>query len=277
MSDEDRKRRIVITGAAGRVGVVLRAHFDSLAGYELVLLDHESRGDPAIRQAELSRYDPEWAELFAGADAVLHLAGNPGRIWTPWPELLADNVEATLNVFRAAVRHGVRRVIYASSLQTMEGYRYDTEPIVTTAPPRVVSPYGVTKLMSETIARHFADAHDISSICLRLGSPQSESRPPRPNWPAWRHSKCVSEEAMCQAFERAILVEDVHFAALLLVSDNESMRWDLSETRRVLGYTPTGGAPAPSPPLSVRIRSAFGKVQRRLFDPIWQHYMKPRD
>lgn len=271
MGSQDPKRRIVITGAAGRVGTLLRTHLGRSAGYELVLVDRENRGEAAIRPDDLSRYAPEWIELFASADAVLHLAGDP-RPWAPWPPLADNNVEATLNVFRAAAKHKVRRVVYASTLQTMEGYRYSCGPIAADAPPRPVSLYAASKLVGETIARNFAEEHMLSAICLRLGAVQTERAPPGGDSTAWSRSKWLSAEDLCQAFEKAILAEGVRFAILPVTSDNEAMPWDLSETRRILGYAPAKGTASQSPRLLMKIRSTLGWLHRRFLDPAWRHY-----
>lgn len=265
------ERRIAITGAAGRIGSQLRNHLGGALGYELVLIDRESGGDAEIFPADLAQYTPEWSELFSGVDSVLHLAGD-ARPRAPWSSVADNNVEATFNVFRAAAEQGVRRVIYASTLMSMEGYRFGRGPIAFDALPRPVSFYAASKLMGEAIARQFAQERGISVICLRFGAVQSRDAPPGRDWTDWTHSKWLSAEDLCQAVEKAILAENVSFAILPLASDNPGMRWDLSETRRVLGYSPTKSTPLPGPPLHIKIRSLLGLVHKRFFDPTWRYY-----
>lgn len=263
---------MVITGAAGRLGKSLTGHLGQNPEYSLVLIDRESRGDPNIRSADLSEFSSDWANLFDGADAVVHLAGNPGRAKTPWAQLNSDNIEITINVFRAAEQYAVRRVVYASTLQIMEGYRFGNGPIAAGAPPRPVVPYAASKLAAESVARYFAEARNVSAICLRIGSVPASGVVPDKEWPAWRLGKWLTEGDLCQAFEKAILAEDIGFAALPLVSKNPDMRWDLTETTRVLGYSPSEMAFRATPTLLNQIRSRIGMLHKRYFDAAWRFY-----
>lgn len=271
MVSRDRKRRIVITGAAGRVGSMLIAHFHARNGFEMVLIDRDPGGNDAIHKAELRRYDPVWTELFSKADAVVHLAGEASPA-APWALQAADNLEPSLNVFRAAAEKGVRRVVYASSLQSMLGYRYTSQPIVADAQPRPISFYGAAKLFCEMMARRFTEDGKFSAICLRLGGVEIGNEPPGPKMSVWARGKWLAEQDLCQAFEKAILAEDVRFAILPVVSDNHAMPWDLSETRRTIGYAPTEGCARHSSAISTRIRAVLGRAYRRYIDPRWRDY-----
>ena len=272
MTNGERRRRVVITGASGRLGRLLQAHLGRANRYDLVLLDRAAGTEPGVHGADLSRYSTDWGALFEGADAVVHLAGDPGRAATPWPQLIADNVEATHNVYHAAALNAVPRVVYASTLQTMEGHRFGDGPIAADAPARPVVPYAATKLIGESVAKYFSEAHGVSTLCLRIGSVPSSPAETGEDWTAWRHSKWLSAGDLCDAFEKAIVAADVRFAALTLVSDNPGMRWDLSETRRVLGYDPSSGTPSPSPGKLAGIRSTLGMLHKRFFDPAWRQY-----
>ena len=265
------KSRIVITGAAGRVGLKLIAHFAAIESFELVLIDRDSRGNDAIHEADLRRYDPAWTELFSKTDAVVHLAGE-AHPDAPWASQAADNLEPSLNVFRAATENGVRRVVYASSLQTMLGYRYASQPIAADAQPRPVSFYGAAKLFCEAMARRFAEDGKFSAICLRLGGVETGNEPPARKMSVHARGIWLATSDLCQAFEKAILAEDVRFAVLPVASDNFAMPWDLSETRRTIGYAPTEGYAKHASAVTTKIKSALGWAYRRYIDPRWRNY-----
>lgn len=275
MSSKSLKQRVLITGAAGRLGRVLQAHFADSAGcYEFVLIDRDQVGPGSSIRVDLARFTPDWSDAFAKTDAVIHLAGNPGRQWTPWPQLAVDNIDVTVNVVRAMVRAGVKRLIFASTLQIMDGYRFDHGPIACDAPPRPISAYAETKLVCESLLRAFSDEFGLSVVCLRIGSVPGHGASPAANWTAWRLSKWLDPGDFCQAVELALCMPDVGFVALPIVSDNPGMRWDLSETRRVLGYAPSRAATPPSPTLFVKICSAIGKAHKRIFVRTWRHYLR---
>lgn len=250
---------------------MLIAHFSPRPDFELVLIDRDPGGNDAIHQADLGRYDPAWTELFSKADAVVHLAGE-AHPDAPWGPQMADNLEPSLNVFRAAAEFGVRRVVYASSLQTMMGYRYTCQPIAADAQPRPVSFYGAAKLFCEAMARRYSEDGKFSAICFRIGGVQTGNEPPGPKMSAWNRAKWLAAKDLCQAFEKAILAEDVGFAILPLVSDNHAMPWDLSATRETIGYAPTEGYPRHSAAISTTIRALLGWVYRRYVDPRWRDY-----
>lgn len=271
VSSLDLKRRIVLTGAAGSVGAILRTHFSSSPHYDPVLTDREDHGEAGVYPADLSRCEPGWVEQFAGADTVIHLAAD-SQPCAPWQSVAENNIEVTFNVFQAAVQQKVRRVIFASSLKAMDGYRFSHGPITANAPPRPTSFYATSKLFGERLGRFYSEEFGLSVICLRIGYVKAGQLPGDRNGNTWQHSKWLSTEDLCQAVEKAIAVEDVSFAVLPLVSDNAAMRWDLSETCRVLGYEPTKFSELPSPTMLYRIRSMLGMLHKRFLDPAWRYY-----
>ena len=265
--------RIAITGAGGRLGSIIRTHLAGMDEHELVLLDRDDRGDPAIEVVDLAGDDTTWTKRLAGVDIVLHLAGDP-RVDGLWRDYATDNVDATLNLFRAAAERKVKRVIYTSSLRTMEGYRYGAKPIAADWPPRPVTFYAISKLAGEAIGRGFSKSHGMSVICLRLGLAQAGTPPPGRRTTPWIRARWLSEKDFCQAIDKAIAVEGLAFAILPVVSDNETKIWDLSETRSKLGYEPEKGTTVEPPSLVTKARAALGWLFRRYVDPRWKGYWR---
>ncbi|MGH7571310.1 MAG: NAD-dependent epimerase/dehydratase family protein [Gemmatimonadota bacterium] len=244
----------MITGAAGTLGSVIRSHLEARGEYDLVLLDRDPKGDPEILQADLAVWKDDWTSLLRGAHAVLHLAA---AAWAelPWAELDRDNVDVTLQVFEAAARGGVRRVVFASSNHVMEGYYDRGVPITPDLPPAPISPYGASKAAGERIARVYAERGGLSAVCLRIG--MARDGPPPPTARLALQQRWLGYGDLCHGFERAIEAEGVRFAILNLVSDNRDSPWDLTETRRVLAYEPAEGCVPRHPP-------AWAGITRRL-------------
>jgi NAD+ dependent glucose-6-phosphate dehydrogenase len=236
-------KTILITGATGNIGSKLRRHFSDTTRYRLRLLCSNPERDPAVTTADLSTYDDAWARHFADVDTVIHLAGDPNPR-SSWASIQQHNIDLTMNVFQAARRNGAKRLVFASSNWVMAGYRFGTERLTTDLPPWPINPYGYSKLFGERVGRSFAEQHNLSVIAFRIGWCQREhgNRPgPHMAMGSWGQLMWLSDRDLCQAMERAVLVEEVPFAVLNLMSNNPGMRWDIDETRRVVGYAPQDG------------------------------------
>jgi uronate dehydrogenase len=229
--------RILITGAAGFVGrrlaPYLRPHHD------LVLADLHPPDEPGWVAMDITRLaDVERA--CRGVDAVVHLAvasGLEGDIEDEaFNHLRFDvNVKGTRNVFEAAVRCGVRRVVHTSSIMVVWGYG-PGEPVGPDAEPRPVGTYALTKHLAEVIARDYHQRHDLPAICLRIAKPVDledaaiRAQPIRPQW--------IAFPDLCRAYQLALEVPFDGFEILHLVGESSRRRWDLSRAETVLGYRP---------------------------------------
>lgn len=226
---------LLITGAAGNFGRKLTAHF-RLKGIEPILLD--AVAGAAIEVADLSRWG-DWSERFAGVDCVIHLAADR-RVEAPWASVIPNNIDATLNVFEAASRHGVRRVVFASSVWVMRGSADAPASVSEDLTPMPVNAYGASKVAGERVGRFFSETRSLSVICLRSGAalPGPDNRPGKfLGSVAWEQRIWLSDRDLCRAFELAVEAPDtIRFEIFNLVSDNEGMRWDMSKAERLLGF-----------------------------------------
>src|SRR3954447_1362346 len=144
-----RRRRVLVTGAAGNIGSYFAEQ--SHTRYDLRLMVRGDQKPPDVEKirgfgevviAELSDL-PRLKQLCAGIDTVVHLAANPSASAT-WDSLLPDNIVGTYHVFTAAKSAGVQRVIYASSIHAISGYPADVQ-VKSTDPVNPGDLYGVTK------------------------------------------------------------------------------------------------------------------------------------
>lgn len=222
--------RILITGAAGNIGRTLR---DGLRGrYAALRLSDIAPMDPARPGEEIARADltnlAEVEAVMHGVDCVVHLGGI--SLEDTWEKVLPNNVAGTWNVFEAARRHGVRRVVYASSHHAVGFYRR-ARFIDRTVTPRPDGPYGVSKVFGEAVGRLFADKHGMSVACLRIGA--FRDRPEdRRQLHVW-----LSPRDAVQLVGRCIDAPDYHFIVVYGVSNNVRNRY-LNTGLEFLGYRP---------------------------------------
>lgn len=227
---------VVITGAAGNLGRKLCSYLRERGGYDLRLIDMDPRGDAEVVQADLSRYDESWTRMLDGADIVVHMAGQ-GLVTSRWDALVGPNVDALLNVFLAAARHRVSKIVLASSMWAVAVRWRDRPPIAAQEPDPGSNAYGATKLFAERVARAFAATHGIDTIALRVGAchagPNPSDRTTPPESDLW-----LSNRDMCRGFEAAMQSKVHGFAVLNLTSANAGQHWSLAEARDLIGYVP---------------------------------------
>jgi uronate dehydrogenase len=239
--------RIVITGAAGNLGRKLVDHWRATTCHDLVLLDRI--GGDGIVGADISGYASEWAGYFAGADAVIHLAGQISPA-SRWEEVHAANIVGTANVLCASREAKVRRVVFASTNQVMGGYRFRTERIYSESPPLPLNPYAVSKLIGEELGRAFAADTGSAFSAFRIGNIWPGENLPGPDLGigSWGQEMWLSNRDFLQAMDCAVVAESAGFGIFNLVSANPGMRWDIEPARRLLGYAPQdGNAPVFTP------------------------------
>lgn len=164
-----RYRRILVTGAAGRVGTELRRGLAPLAG-SLRLADRVAVSDlQPNEEAQVFDLADDAATMAAceGCDAIVHLGAAAGEL--PWQDILDSSIRGTYHIYEGARRHGVGRVIYASSNHAVGFHPLDAH-IGTADPVRPDSLYGVSKCFGEALSRLYWDKFGIESVCLRIFS-----------------------------------------------------------------------------------------------------------
>ncbi len=222
--------RILITGAAGNIGKTLREGFRGR--YKVVRLSDIAPMEPArsgeeVVPADLSDFSAVDVAM-AGVDAVVHLGGI--SVEDSWERILPASIVGTWNIFEAARRHGVRRVVYASSHHAV-GYYRRGRTIDRNVQPRPDGPYGVSKVFGEAVARMFADKHGMTVACLRIGGflPRPKDLRTLRIW--------LSPRDCIQLVGRCIDAADYHFIVVYGVSNNERGRY-LNTGLEFLGYRP---------------------------------------
>jgi NAD+ dependent glucose-6-phosphate dehydrogenase len=242
---------VLITGARGNLGNKLRRHLEGRFG--LILVDRDRRGDSFVHPIDLSRWTESLAALCQEADVLVHLAAD-ATATQRWPELIAPNIDATLNIFNAAVAGSVSRIIYASSNHVMGGYKDDPEPrlLTTELEPRPGTEYqvdnerresrayGATKLFGERVGKTFAETFRRTVIAVRIGwvrpgGNRAEDIPAERE--AWFRDMWLSDRDYCQLMECCIQAAvPTGFHIINGMSANAGMRWDLSSARELVGY-----------------------------------------
>jgi uronate dehydrogenase len=228
--------RVSMTGAAGNIGRTLRQHLKGR--YALLRLTDVVQQEPPGPGEEVATVDiRDRAALersLQGIDCVIHLAGIPEE--DSWDKILPVNIEGCYNLFEAARRQGVRRVVFASSNHAV-GFHRREKFIDTDVAARPDGRYGVSKVFGEAVGRLYADKYALSVACMRIGSFRPSDRPSES-----RHLLTwISHRDMAQLAMRCVEHPGYHFVAVYGVSNNLRNRWD-NTPAKFLGYRPQDDA-----------------------------------
>lgn len=166
--------KLIVTGGAGFIGSHLTDYLIE-NGHQVIVVDNLMLGKKEFinKKAEFKKVDirneKKLEKIFKGVEAVFHLAADP-RL----PVSIEDpgstheiNVTGTLNILNVARKVGVKKVIFSSSCAV---YGDQPLPIVETAIPNPLSPYGLHKLMGEQYCHLFYELYGLQSVCLRYAN-----------------------------------------------------------------------------------------------------------
>jgi uronate dehydrogenase len=158
--------RILLTGASGSLGSHLRRWFAE-RGRDVLATDIRPAEDGSqIALADLSDLSAVERLMAEDISAVVHMGARPTE--DRWQVILDANIAATYNVFEAARRVGVRRVIYASSYHAVGMYPAAELPLAADAEFRPDSLYGLSKMFGEGLARLYFDKFGIECLAIRI-------------------------------------------------------------------------------------------------------------
>jgi uronate dehydrogenase len=226
---------ILITGAAGRIGSMLRPRL-AAPDRRLRLLDTVALvpgpGEEAVT-VSVTDLDAVTAAC-EGADAVIHLAGIPGE--APWRQILEVNIDGTYTVFEAARRAGVGRVVFASSNHAVGFSPRSSFPVPDYAFPAPDTYYGVSKAAGEAIAALYCRRYGLDAICIRILT--CMQRPPDVR----SLSTWLSPDDAGRLFEACLSAPSPGFRVVFGVSANTRGGWVSLDEAGALGYQPRDDA-----------------------------------
>ena len=250
------KKRVLVTGLSGLVGTALRPEFEkryelsSLSRYGTADMDrsHNFKGNIA----EIDTIIP----AFEGQHTVVHLAADRSAN-ADWESALRNNFVGVYNVYEAAKRTGVKRVVFGSSQHAIGGF-YRDEPYSTilagdfdnvkrpfklideTVPIRPDGYYGASKAYAEGLGSYYSEYEGISSINIRIGWTISNDDPTSSGGGL---AMWLSHRDTSQIHVKAVDAPDsLMYTVVFAMSDNYWNIFSLDKARKVLGYEPQDDA-----------------------------------
>lgn len=226
------KPSVLLTGCGGRIGPHILPTFKER--FQLRVLD--LKPIPEVEDgvvADLSSIETLTAAM-QGCQTVVHLAATSDE--APFVEqLVPNNVIGLYNVFEAALAAGVKRVVFASTVQAVSFYPREHQ-VQDTDLPRPVTLYGATKALGETMGRYYHDKHGLEFIAVRIGWFLNYDAEQLKK--GWGRDIWLSPRDAAQFFARCVEAEKVGYAIVHATSKTEFERLSLAPAQTLLGYEP---------------------------------------
>ena len=236
--------KIMITGANGNIGVVLTEHLINTHDLTLVDIDFSHLPDSLLEGATCLKLDlvkrENWNNLLTDIDYVIHLAGDPSPEADFYDSLLDLNYKVPHNLFEAAIKSDVKRIIFASSVHAIMGYPKNVQ-VKTSDYPKPADPYGVSKVYMEALASYHAYSSNQEAIGIRIGGFDSKIVPGVTDLDGL--SMYLSKRDMCHLIDCCLTTElKEPFLLVNGVSNNRFPRMDISQAHFDIGYSPQDDA-----------------------------------
>ncbi|MFD0992424.1 NAD-dependent epimerase/dehydratase family protein [Tenacibaculum geojense] len=233
-------KNILITGGFGKIA----QHFikNNHQKYQITAADISTQNNfydenVIVKNADLNNYN-SCLELCKNIDTIIHLAGIVDPI-SESEDVLYTNIKTTQNIFKAAVATNCKKIIFASSAQTIESYATDLQ-IRNNMMVKPKNIYGVSKCFGEALAAYHAYNNGITAICLRIGAyefPEDFTEMNARDLSAYLHPDDCN-----QLLNKCINTDGLQYEIFNAISNNLYKRLDLSETISKLGYNPKADA-----------------------------------
>lgn len=222
--------KLLLTGAAGGLGQALRRR---LAANCTILrlsdrVEFGAAGDAEeVMLADLADHAAVDG-IVKGVDAIIHLGGI--SVEGPFGPILQANILGAYNLYEAARKHGVKRVVFASSNHVTGFYRQD-QTINADHPARPDGLYGLSKAFGEDLSRMYFDRFGIETACVRIGSSFEEPKDRR-MLASW-----LSFDDLHRLITACLTTPVLGHSIVFGMSDNAVTWWDNSRARHI-GYVP---------------------------------------
>jgi uronate dehydrogenase len=211
--------RLLLTGAAGGLGRVLRPRLKRLCrllrASDIAAMEAAGEGEEVV-VAALEDAAAVHA-LVAGVQAIVHLGGV--SVEGPFEPILQANIVGVHHLYEAARKHGVRRIVFASSNHVTGFYRQD-EVVGPGDPMRPDGHYGLSKAFGENLSRFYFDRYGLETVCLRIGSsfPEPKDRRMLATW--------LSYDDLERLVTASLTAPVVGHSVIYGFSDNTTRWWD---------------------------------------------------
>ena len=234
------KKKVLMLGATGRIGPGLIEEYlkSYKKDYEVILGIHKKGKTYGLKavKSDLSNIK-KLKSIMKGIHTVVHLAANSNPS-AEFSEILKPNIIGAYNVFEAARQSKVKRVIFASSVHTIRGYKIG-EKVRHNYVPKPTGYYGASKIWGESLCYIYSSKYNMSCLAIRVGAYISNDLKKKVCLTRDNFDYVISQRDLAQLIYKCIMAPDkIKYGILAGVSDNNNKYMDLNYTKKLVGYKP---------------------------------------
>ncbi len=222
-------KKIFLTGATGYIGKAIIEKFG--AAYDIKAFTREKGDILNLQQVTAAS---------GGCEVIVHMASitPSAHPKAEDKDVLEVNIEGTRNILEAAVKNGIKRIIYFSSVCAV-GFRADNFPIKEDEVCRPTQgAYGLSKLKGEELCKEYSKKHGLKVLCLRPATvvPQHQFAPPAPGTVPWLGFVHIDD--VLAILKLALENEEITFGIFHIAPDNKFSKFDITLAKRLLKFKP---------------------------------------
>ena len=258
------RKRILITGAGGRVGHALRTHLKDRYDFRLLDVRPVEDAEPGdqVVVADVADFE-QVLEASRGVDAIAHLAigweARRGTRAALAKKTIDVDIRGCYNVLEAAHLNKVGCVVFASTNHVTGLNEQDGIVSRPELPVRPDGIYGAGKAFGEALGRCYADRMGVRFFAIRIANFNNRDEPGRDYAPG--ENRWLSPRDAAELWARCIEAEHVPFGIFYGVSRGAEKKWDLSSNEDVLGWEPQDDGTLPE------FRALYANRTRRTEQP----------
>lgn len=234
------KKRVLLLGATGRIGPGLIEEYlkSYKKDYEVLLGIHKKGKTYGLKTVKFDLTNiKKLKSIMKGIHTVVNLAANSNPS-AKFSEVLKPNIVGAYNVFEAARQSKVKRIIFASSVHAIRGYKIG-EKVRHNYIPKPTGYYGASKIWGESLCYVYSSKYGMSCLAIRIGAYISNDLKKTVCLTRDNLDYVISQRDLAQLIYKCIMAPDkVKYGILAGVSDNKNKYMDLKYTKKLVSYKP---------------------------------------
>lgn len=238
------KKKVLLLGFTGRIGPGFLKEYEKnyKKDYEIILGFHHKKPEKKYKSKKIDLSNiSNLKKAMKGISVVINFSAesNPEA---PFEKIINPNIIGAYNVFEAARQSKCKRIIFASSVHAIKGYK-KRENVKHDDIPKPDNLYGTSKVFGESLCYVFSEKHNLSCLAIRIGAYVPDNLKEKICLERKNFDYVISQRDLAQLIHKCITAnKEVKYGILSGSSNNKRKYMDLEFSKKLVGYKPKDDA-----------------------------------